>query len=78
MVGHLVDTTEGYFAAFDAARSNTDPGQPHGLAKISQVAGDQAIAFRDQSQEDLLERLPTDFDKVMELLDGIGPDDGRA
>jgi uncharacterized protein (TIGR03083 family) len=75
VVGHLVDTTEGYFKAFDAARANGDPGAPHGLAKMSEIAGDQAIAFRDLSQVELLERLRTDFDKVMELLDGIGPDD---
>lgn len=75
VVGHLIDTTEGYFAAFDAARSNTDPGEPHGLAAMSQVAGDRAIEFRDKSQEEMLERLRTDFDKIMELLDGIGPDD---
>src|ERR1700759_5004865 len=63
VVGHLVDTTEEYFAAFDAARSNTDPGTPHGLAAMSQVAGDRAISFRDESREQLIERLHTDFDK---------------
>ncbi|MDT4922975.1 MAG: hypothetical protein QOG01_688 [Pseudonocardiales bacterium] len=75
VVGHLVDTIEGYFAAFDAVHSHTDPAPPHGLAAMSQVAGDQAIAFRDASQAEMLERLQTDFAKVMELLDGIGPDD---
>jgi uncharacterized protein (TIGR03083 family) len=75
VVGHLVDTIEGYFAAFDAARSHTDAAPPHGLAAMSRVAGDQAIAFRDASQAEMLERLHTDFAKVMELLDGIGPDD---
>ena len=75
VVGHLIDTTEGYFAAFDAARSNTDPGEPYGLVAMSQVAGDRALAFRDKTQAEMLERLRTDFDKVMELLDGIGPDD---
>ncbi len=75
VVGHLVDTIEGYFAAFDAARANKDPGTPHGLAAMSQVAGDRAIGFRDQTREQMIDRLHTDFDKVMELLDGVGPDD---
>jgi uncharacterized protein (TIGR03083 family) len=75
VVGHLVDTIEGYFAAFDAARSNTDPGTPHGLAAMSQVAGDRAIDFRDQTREQMIDRLHTDFDKVMELLADVGPDD---
>jgi len=64
VVGHIVDTTEGYFAAFDAARSHTEAAAPFGLAAMSQVAGDRAIAFRDMSQTELLERLHTDFDKI--------------
>jgi uncharacterized protein (TIGR03083 family) len=75
VVGHLVDTTEGYFAAFDVARANGEPDAPHGLAAMSQVAGDRAITFREQSREQMIDRLHTDFAKVMELLDGIGADD---
>jgi uncharacterized protein (TIGR03083 family) len=75
VVGHLVDTIEGYFVSFDAARSGSEPAAPHGLAKMSQIAGDQAIGFRDASRAQMLERLETDFAKIMELLEGIGPDD---
>lgn len=75
VVGHLVDTIEGYFVAFDAARSHTEPAAPHGLAAMSAIAGDQAIEFRRATQTEMLERLHTDFAKVMELLDGLGPDD---
>ena len=75
VVGHLVDTTEGYFAAFDAARSHNDAGPAFSLAVMSQVAGDRAIEFRKSTQAEMLERLRTDFDKVMELLAGVGPDD---
>jgi uncharacterized protein (TIGR03083 family) len=75
VVGHLVDTTEGYFASFDAARSQADAGVPVGLPAMSEVAGDRAITFRDLSQVEMLERLHTDFDKIMELLESFGPDD---
>jgi len=75
VVGHLVDTTEGYFAAFDAARGHTDADAPFGLPAMSQVAGDRAIAFRDASQSEMLERLHTDFDKIMELLAAVDPED---
>jgi uncharacterized protein (TIGR03083 family) len=75
VVGHLVDTTEGYFAAFDAARSHTDAGEPHGLPAMNEVAGARAIAFRDATQAEMLERLHKDFDKVMELLAAVGPED---
>jgi uncharacterized protein (TIGR03083 family) len=75
IVGHLVDTIEGYFAAFDAAHAQSDPGAVHGLALMSQLAGDRAIGFRDSSQAEMIERLRLDFDKVMELLDSVGPDE---
>jgi uncharacterized protein (TIGR03083 family) len=75
VVGHLVDTTEGYFSAFDAARSGSDPGEVYGLLAMSQRAGDRAIDFRAASREEMIERLRTDFDKVMQLLSAIGPDD---
>ena len=75
VVGHIVDTTEGYFTAFDAARSHTDPAAPFGLAAMSQVAGDRALGFRDVPQAELMERLSTDLDKCMEMLDGVGADE---
>jgi uncharacterized protein (TIGR03083 family) len=78
VVGHLVDTTEGYFAAFDAARSHTDAAPPYGLPAMHEVAGSRAVAFQEVTQQELLERLRTDLDKMMELLDGVGPDDWGA
>lgn len=75
VVGHIVDTTEGYFKAFDAARSGNPPDEPFGLPSMSKVAGERAIGFREMSQAEMLERMRTDFDKIMELLEGIGPDE---
>ena len=75
VVGHIVDTTEGYFAAFDAARGGREADVPFGLPAMSQLAGDRAIAFRNASQSEMLERLHTDFDKIMELLAAVDPED---
>jgi uncharacterized protein (TIGR03083 family) len=75
VVGHLVDTTEGYFTAFDAARTHTDAGPAFSLPMMSRVAGDRAIEFRTNTQEEMLDRLHTDFNKIMELLSSIGPED---
>jgi uncharacterized protein (TIGR03083 family) len=75
VVGHLVDTTEGYFTAFDAARSHSDAGPAFSLPAMNQVAGDRAIEFRTSTQEEMLDRLHIDFDKIMELLSSLGPDD---
>jgi len=74
-VAHIVDTTEGYFAAFDAARGSTDSGSPAGLANMARLVNERASAMRDISQEEMLERLQTDFEKMMGILEALGPED---
>ena len=51
IVGHIVDTTEGYFPAFDAARGTGQAPAPHGLGIMAERANDMAIAFRDLPQQ---------------------------
>ena len=50
VVGHIVDTTEGYFRAFDAARGTGEAPEPHGLARMAEKANEGATAFRSASQ----------------------------
>jgi len=75
IVGHIVDTTEGYFVAFDAARGGGEAPAPHGLGIMHERAHEMAIKFRDVPQQELLERLRTDYAKMNEMLEGLGPDD---
>jgi len=74
-VAHIVDTTEGYFEAFDAARSGTTPTNPHGLTNMARLVNERSIALRTVSQAELMDRLRDDFHKMMQLLDAIGPED---
>jgi uncharacterized protein (TIGR03083 family) len=75
IVGHIVDTTEGYFSAFDAARGGGEAPAPHGLGIMHERANEMAQAFRDVPQDELLDRLRTDYAKMNEMLEGLGPDD---
>jgi len=72
---HILDTTEGYFEAFDAARSGSKPADPHGLANMSRLVNERSTAMRNVPQAELLDRLRTDFHKMMELLQALGPED---
>ncbi|HEX9358318.1 MAG TPA: maleylpyruvate isomerase family mycothiol-dependent enzyme [Streptosporangiaceae bacterium] len=74
VVGHLVDTTEGYFDAFEAARSGAE-ATPYGLAGMHERAGQQATRFRGLSQQEMLARLGNDLDKLMGILGPMGPED---
>ncbi len=71
MVGHLVDATEGYFAGFDHVREGTEPPPPRGLAVLGEGGNQGAQAFRGQSKEDMLKRVRSDFDQMMEISEGL-------
>jgi uncharacterized protein (TIGR03083 family) len=75
LVGHLVDVTEGYLEGFDIARSGGEAPEPLGLRIMAQRLDERATAFRSVSQPDLMQRLRADFDKMMAVFDGLGPDD---
>jgi uncharacterized protein (TIGR03083 family) len=74
IVAHIVDTTEGYFAAFDAARGATQsdqPPAPYGLPGMGARVNEQAMSFRDVPQAEMLERLRTDFEAMMAILEPL-------
>jgi uncharacterized protein (TIGR03083 family) len=75
LVGHLVDTTEAYFVAFDAARSGTEVDPAFGLPGMAARVDSRAQSFRDQSRPAMVDRLRTDFDKMMQTFDALTEDD---
>ncbi len=75
IVGHLVDVTESYFTAFDTARGGGQAGDAYGLTGMAARANDQAQTFRSVPQQELLERLRTDFSKMMGIFEGLTEDD---
>jgi uncharacterized protein (TIGR03083 family) len=75
VVAHIVDTTEGYFRAFDAARGGGQVPEPYGVAAMHEKVNEFATAFRGVSQAELMQRLRDDFHKMQEILQAIGPDD---
>lgn len=75
IVGHLVDTTESYFVAFDAARGHGAVDPAYGLPGMATRADEHAEAFRSVPQAELLDRAQTDYAKMTDILEGLGPDD---
>lgn len=75
VVGHIVDTTEGYFAGFDSARGGAPVSDAAGLPAMHEGANEGAIRFRDLSQAEMIGRLRTDFDTMMGILEPLGPDE---
>ncbi len=71
VIGHLVDTTEGYFRAFEVARSGATAENAYGLLGMHERAGDQARAFRHLSQQEMMARVRADLDKMMGILEPL-------
>jgi hypothetical protein len=67
IIGHIVDTTEGYFKAFETARAG-GAAESHGLAAMHQLAGDGGRAFRNVPQAEMMGRVRGDLDKMMGIL----------
>jgi hypothetical protein len=74
-VAHIVDTTEAYFVAFDSARANTEMPPAYGLPGMAARVDQQALALRSEPRAALMERLRTDFAKMMEIFDGLSEED---
>ena len=75
VIAHIVDTTEGYFRGFDAARGAGTVPDPHGLAAMSRLANAGAGALRDIPQAELMARLKSDFDKMQGILKPLTADE---
>jgi uncharacterized protein (TIGR03083 family) len=75
VVGHIVDTTEAYFVAFDAARSGAEVPAAFGLPGMASRVDTMAESLHDEPRAELVGRLRSDFDTMMRIFDGLGEDD---
>jgi uncharacterized protein (TIGR03083 family) len=71
VIGHIVDTTEGYFRSFDIARQGAEAPAPHGLLVMHELAGNSARSFSDLSQQEMMARARADLDTMMGILESL-------
>ena len=69
LVGHIIDVTESYFVGFDAARSGAEHPDAFGTRAMQTMLDEGAKAHRVLSQADAVERLRSDFAKLMETFE---------
>ena len=75
IIGHLVDTTEGYFEGFETASSGAALPEAYGLGGMHERAGEHAQAFRDLLQPELMSRIRNDLDKLIGILEPLSADE---
>jgi uncharacterized protein (TIGR03083 family) len=71
IIGHVVDTTEGYFKAFDIARAGAEAPPAYGLPGMHERAGQSARAVAEMPRQELMARARADLDKMMGILDAL-------
>jgi uncharacterized protein (TIGR03083 family) len=75
VVGHLVDTTEGYLPAFAGAHSNATAEEPLGLRDMATHVDQGAKSLRKVPREELIGRLRDDSERMMEDFTALSADD---
>ena len=75
MIGHLVDATDGYLAAFDTARRGLPAPEPVGVDDMAEKADHAARAFRSIPQVELVERLRRGTEQLIGELTGLSDGD---
>jgi uncharacterized protein (TIGR03083 family) len=75
LVGHLIDVTESYFVGFDSARGGTPAADALGVRVMQDRLDAGAKEHRSLSPDEALDRLRTDFSKLMEMCEALGPDE---
>jgi uncharacterized protein (TIGR03083 family) len=71
LVGHLVDSTEAYFVAFDAARGGPAVADAYGLPGMHERVDTRAQAFRGETRGAMVDRLRGDLAKMMEIFEAL-------
>ena len=71
IVGHLVDTTEGYLGMWELTSRGDPAPEPLGVRSMNEHVDRGAMAFRGTPQDELVARLRGDRDRMMAVIEGL-------
>src|SRR5258708_13048879 len=75
MVGHMIDVTEGYLAAWDKAKKGQPPIDAVGTGVMADSLNKKPMALPSLSREEAIARLKADSDKMLPIFDTFTPED---
>ena len=75
IVGHLVDTTEGYIERFETTRAGANADGVALLPEMASTADTRALEFRTVPRQELLARLRDDFSRAMKMFEEVNEKD---
>ncbi len=71
MVGHMIDVTEGYLAAWNMAREGKETPQPLGVLVMGEKLNEHALALRSLSRDEAIHRLKSASDKILNIFGSL-------
>ncbi len=74
IVGHMIDTTEGYLNRWEKARKGEHPEMLN-LKVMAQEVNAGALSYRKLSRDEAIARLKSDADKMMATFEGLSAND---
>jgi uncharacterized protein (TIGR03083 family) len=74
IVGHMIDTTEGYLKRWEMARTGEHP-EILNLLVMADEANKGALGFRSLPRKDAIDRLRAASDKLMEIFESLTEED---
>jgi uncharacterized protein (TIGR03083 family) len=74
IVGHMIDTTEGYLKRWEMARTGEHP-EILNLLVMADEANKGALGFRSLPRKDAIDRLKAASDKLMEIFESLTEED---
>lgn len=75
LVGHLIDTTEGYLERFEITRGGGTAEALAPLTEMATTADKRALEFRNFPREELLVRLRDAFSQAMKMFEEVNEED---
>lgn len=75
LVGHLIDTTEGYLERFEVTRGGGTADALAPLTEMARTADKRALEFRNVPRGELLTRLHDDFNQATKMFEEVNAED---
>lgn len=75
IVGHMIDVSEAYLERWDIASNGEEAPAPLGWQVMAEKLNEGALAHRNLSREEAIERLNSAYDRLMEIFENMTEDE---
>lgn len=75
IVGHMIDVSEAYLERWEMARNGEEAPEPLGWEVMAEKLNEGALAHRNLSRDEAIDRLNAAYDRLMEIFENMTEDE---